>query len=267
MKKLIVVADDFGFSEAYNYGAVKAYQEGIVTTLSLMSNMKAAEHAVNLRNRECPDAPLVQHTNFVQYRPVSAPEEVPTLVDENGMFYRSSQWRGDAPDDEKCRGNVYPCYEDLYKETFAQLERHKELVGHYPNHFEGHSTMTKPMQQAFRDIGRKLGIHEMSSTTEEREGIKPACELLFENPGAMEILNRGSRPEDWLEDRFGLLKSPYEINILHFHPGYLDAYLLENTSLTTPRCYDLQTLCDRDVRSWLEDHDIKLVDFGAVYEP
>ena len=34
-KKLIVVADDFGFSEAYNYGALKAYKEGIVTVLSL----------------------------------------------------------------------------------------------------------------------------------------------------------------------------------------------------------------------------------------
>ena len=37
-KKLIVVADDFGFSEAYNYGVIKAYKEGIVTVLSLMSN-------------------------------------------------------------------------------------------------------------------------------------------------------------------------------------------------------------------------------------
>lgn len=25
-KKLIVVADDFGFSEAYNYGVIKAYR-------------------------------------------------------------------------------------------------------------------------------------------------------------------------------------------------------------------------------------------------
>ena len=41
-KKLIVVADDFGFSEAYNYGVIKAYKEGVVCTLSLMSNMAAA---------------------------------------------------------------------------------------------------------------------------------------------------------------------------------------------------------------------------------
>ena len=32
-KKLIVVADDFGFSEAYNYGVIKAYKEGVVCRL------------------------------------------------------------------------------------------------------------------------------------------------------------------------------------------------------------------------------------------
>ena len=71
-KKLIVVADDFGFSEAYNYGVIKAYKEGVVCTLSLMSNMAAVPHAVKLWQSECPEVPLVQHTNFVQYRPVSA---------------------------------------------------------------------------------------------------------------------------------------------------------------------------------------------------
>ena len=53
--------------------------------------------------------------------------------------------------------------------------------------------------------------------------------------------------------------------MLHFHPGYLDAYLLDNTSLTTPRCRDLETLCDPRVREWLDVHEIELVDFSAVY--
>ena len=144
-KKLIVVADDFGFSEAYNYGVIKAYKEGVVCTLSLMSNMAAVPHAVKLWQSECPEVPLVQHTNFVQYRPDSAPEKVPTLVNEEGMFYRSYLWKSENPNDAKCKGEVYPSYEDLYTETMAQLDRHKELVGHYPRHFEGHSAMTRPM--------------------------------------------------------------------------------------------------------------------------
>ena len=187
-KKLIVVADDFGFSEAYNYGVIKAYKEGVVCTLSLMSNMAAAPHAVKLWQSECPEVPLVQHTNFVQYRPVSAPEKVPTLVNEEGMFYRSYLWKSENPNDAKCKGEVYPSYEDLYTETMAQLDRHKELVGHYPRHFEGHSAMTRPMEQAFRDIGKKLGIHNMGDTLAEELPMKPACELFsLGNSNAMEI--------------------------------------------------------------------------------
>lgn len=268
-KKLIVVADDFGFSEAYNYGVIKAYKEGIVTTLSLMSNMQAAAHAVQLWRSECPEAPLAQHTNFVQYRPVSRPQDVPSLVDENGMFYRSYLWRGERKDDPKCKGDIYPNYEDLYRETMAQLDRHKELTGRYPNHFEGHSAMTVPMKKAFADIGEKLHIHNMATTDQARTGIRPACELLMQGPArdyAMDILNRGSTPEDFLQDRFGLLDSKYEINVLHFHPGYLDQYLLDNTSLTLPRCRDLQTLCDPRVREWMQEHEIELVGFDAVYE-
>lgn len=266
-KKLIVVADDFGFSEAYNYGVIKAYKEGVVCTLSLMSNMAAVPHAVKLWQSECPEVPLVQHTNFVQYRPVSAPEKVPTLVNEEGMFYRSYLWKSENPNDAKCKGEVYPSYEDLYTETMAQLDRHKELVGHYPRHFEGHSAMTRLMEQAFRDIGKKLGIHNMGDTLAEELPMKPACELFsLGNSNAMEILNRGSRPEDWLEDRFGILSSPYEYNILHFHPGYLDQYLLDNTSLTLPRCRDLATLCDPQVRRWLDEHEVELTNFDALYE-
>ena len=53
-KKLIVAADDFGFSEAYNYGVIKAYKEGVVFTLSLMSNMAAAPHAGKRRGNVLP---------------------------------------------------------------------------------------------------------------------------------------------------------------------------------------------------------------------
>ena len=50
-KKLIVVADDFGFSEAYNYGVIKAYKEGVVCTLSLMSNMALKISMRHLKRR------------------------------------------------------------------------------------------------------------------------------------------------------------------------------------------------------------------------
>ncbi len=265
-KKLIVSADDFGFSEAYNYGAVKGYQEGIITVLSLMSNMESAPHGVNLAKREVPCANLVLHTNFVHGRPVSKPETIPSLVDENGQFYRSFQWKGDDPSDPKCIGDIVVTVEDCYKETIAQMKRFRELTGHYPNHFEGHSVINKNISAAFHQAAMEYDIHCMTEPEVETKKWHPVHEIMIGNPLFLEILNRGLSPEDFYEDRLGILNSPYEYNIIHLHPGYVDAYILDHSSLTTARCRDLQTACDPAVKQWLIDHDIELVDFSSIYK-
>lgn len=262
-KKLIIVADDFGFSEAYSLGAMKAYQKGAVTVLSLMSNMDFAPQAVNLWKKECPEANLALHVNFVQGKPVS--QDVTSMTDENGMFYRSSQWAPTHPNDTKCKGTVVVSYEDAKKETWAQLERYKELVGCYPNHFEGHSVGTANIIRAFEEVAQELNIHCMTQR-EESERLHYGHELLMSNPKAIEVLNRGARVEDFTEDIFGLLNSPYEHNILHFHPGYLDAYVIDNTSLTIPRVRDLEALCDPRVLQWFQENNIELVDFNSLYQ-
>lgn len=95
-KKLIVVADDFGFSEAYNYGVIKAYKEGVVCTLSLMSNMAAVPHAVKLWQSECPEVAAGPAHQFCAVPPRQRPEKVPTLVNEEGMFYRSYLWKSET---------------------------------------------------------------------------------------------------------------------------------------------------------------------------
>lgn len=86
-KELIVSADDYGLSEAYDLGAIKAYREGVASVLSLLVNTDEAARAVELRNRSCPDAPLALHVNFCTGRPVSDPSDIPTLVNEReGSF-------------------------------------------------------------------------------------------------------------------------------------------------------------------------------------
>ena len=47
-KKVIINADDFGMSEAYNYGVIKALRDGVASSTTIMINQPAAEHAVSL---------------------------------------------------------------------------------------------------------------------------------------------------------------------------------------------------------------------------
>ena len=47
MKKIIVRADDLGFSEGVNYGIEKACRDGIIRSVGVMTNMEASEHDIS----------------------------------------------------------------------------------------------------------------------------------------------------------------------------------------------------------------------------
>lgn len=52
MKKLIVVADDFGWTEQVNKGILKTYKKGLVTEISLMIGAPASKDAIKIIKKE-----------------------------------------------------------------------------------------------------------------------------------------------------------------------------------------------------------------------
>ena len=85
MTKLIVNADDFGLSEAVNYGIISAYKNGIVRSTTIMAGMPAFDHAVELL-KENKGLGCGVHMTLSLNKPVLNYHK--TIVDENGNFYR-----------------------------------------------------------------------------------------------------------------------------------------------------------------------------------
>lgn len=83
MKKVIINADDFGYSENVNNAVIQAYNKGILTSTSLLANMDGFNHAVYKIY------PLIQtidigfHFNIVEGRCLSGSE---LLCDNNKNF-------------------------------------------------------------------------------------------------------------------------------------------------------------------------------------
>lgn len=48
------------------------------------------------------------------------------------------------------------------------------------------------------------------------------------------------------------------------HPGFLDHYILENTSLTLPRTDEADMLCDPEIRRWLAEQVFQLVTYDDL---
>ena len=51
---------------------------------------------------------------------------------------------------------------------------------------------------------------------------------------------------------------------MHFDVGYLDQFVLDNSSYTTLRCKELATICDPRVRQWFEEQGIERIMFGDL---
>lgn len=91
--RLIVTGDDFGSSHAANHGILRAHQEGILTTASLMVNGNAADHAVR-HARENPRLGVGLHLTLVCGKSTLKPSETSGLVNHRYEFSDSPVFAG-----------------------------------------------------------------------------------------------------------------------------------------------------------------------------
>lgn len=109
--KLIINADDFGFSKSINDGIIDAYKEGLISSTTIMINMPYASDAIS-KWKENSSLGIGLHINLTQGSPVS--DDVKSLVDENNIFHKHRKIENQE---------VAITYEDAYKEIKAQIER------------------------------------------------------------------------------------------------------------------------------------------------
>jgi chitin disaccharide deacetylase len=84
-RRLVVNADDFGFSESVNEAVVRAHQNGILTTASLMVNEAAAGQAVQMA-RQHTALGVGLHLSLVCGEAALSPGKIPNLAGPNGKF-------------------------------------------------------------------------------------------------------------------------------------------------------------------------------------
>src|ERR1700732_1931642 len=90
MIKLIVNADDFGYSRGVNFGIIDSHMRGIVNSSTMMMNMPGTGHAIELA-KEYPSLQVGIHLVLTCGKPLL--QDVHSLVDENGHFKKLKQIR------------------------------------------------------------------------------------------------------------------------------------------------------------------------------
>jgi hopanoid biosynthesis associated protein HpnK len=132
-KFAIINGDDFGFSSGVNQAIIKAHEQGLLTSTSLMVTADAAAEAVALACTH-PNLAVGLHLVLVCGRAALPPEQIPLLVDKQGNFANNPYWAGWRYQ------FVKETRDQLRREIRAQLEKFRS-AGLPLSHVDGHLHM------------------------------------------------------------------------------------------------------------------------------
>ncbi|MDO4413521.1 MAG: ChbG/HpnK family deacetylase [Erysipelotrichaceae bacterium] len=253
MKQLIIRADDIGYSEAVNYGILKTVKDGLVSSAGLMPNMPYAAHGLALL--EGYDVAIGQHTNMCLEYPCADPELIPSLIDENGKLKSSKTYR------EAFRNGIdFVVFEEAVIEIEAQYQKFKELTGKEPSYFEAHAVISENLNKALAYVADKYGLRF--------QPLKLDGHSTFDGKPIQILPMESSKPDyDPFETlKRGILEVAREDmpNVFIGHPGYVDDYLMKNSSLNINRTKEAAMLCDPEVKKWLDEHDVELISYDDI---
>ena len=270
-KLLIIHADDAGLSHAQNRGTIETLENGVVNSYSIMTpcpwfyemakfakNNPHHDHGVHLT--------LTCEWNHFKFGPVLSQREVPSLVDENGYFFKDRQSLI-----KKAR------IEDLRKELRAQVDRALDF-GLQPSHLDSHMYSlgaSKEFLDLYREIGEtyKLPILLNAELINQVSGINTEGLDLGKTPyvdqiylGKFEIYNKGDLASYYAKSLQNLKPG---LNMILIHPAFDDP---EMKSITRDhpnfgsewRQIDLDFFTSPVCKNVLKDERIKLITWKAI---
>jgi predicted glycoside hydrolase/deacetylase ChbG (UPF0249 family) len=252
MKRILVRADDLGYSEGVNYGLAKSVRDGIIRSVGVMTNMPAAQHGLDLLKGV--EVCYGQHTNICVGRPLTDPERIPSLCQENGEFKPSRAYREAAK-----AGQDFVVLDEVILEIEAQYQKFVALTGGQPHYFEGHAVASKNFFKGLEIVAARHGLDYLA--------FSPAGPVKFRNTALYTSMD--SMKPDY--DPFASLKrdalKDYGADgccMFVCHPGYLDDFILRTSSLTIPRTKEVAMACDPATRQWLAENDVQVVTYDDL---
>ncbi len=205
---LIIRGDDIGSCHAANVACIRAYKEGIMTSVELMVPCSWFPEAVKLLNENHGldvgvHLVLTSEWDNFKWRPLTW---APSLTDADGFFYPTIWQRKNMPLGTALR-DVHWKIEEIEKEMRAQIEMAKRKVprvSHLSFHM-GCSSWDPKVKKVCTNLAKEYNLDIVPSeygvkgfagfrgakTTKERikkfietlEGLKPGTYLFVEHPG------------------------------------------------------------------------------------
>jgi predicted glycoside hydrolase/deacetylase ChbG (UPF0249 family) len=227
---LIVNADDFGRSRGVNRGVIRAHEEGIVTSATLMVRWASAEEAAA----------------YARGRSLS----VGLHLDLGEWEYRRGEWQ------PRYEVLTEPSQEMVAEEIDRQLERFEALMGRAPTHLDSHQHvhLEDPARTALMRVAHRLEVPV--------RGVTPGISYVgFHGQDA-----KGNPVPDAIsvETLVGTIEElPGGVTELGCHPA---AEVDHPSAYGRERLLELAALCDPRVATAIDRCEVALRSFGDLTE-
>lgn len=262
--KLIVRGADMGYTRAFDEGALRSMTEGIVTSADVMMDTLDSDWILD-KLRDMPWISVGWHMHLWG-RPVADPALVPSMINEEGKFkFRHDRSLMDTVE-----------YEEALIELRAQVEKCVRILGRAPDMTtaRGEGPIDRAKIQVCQEYNIKINTtygagrrkpyitepdEEWKSLNIYEVPIHDREDLSFEmakfkdyNPVAvMKSIDLTKTDRIWL--RGG-------------HPGYLDDYILSESTCHVHRVADLKAMVSQELKDWIIDNKIELINHrDALY--
>jgi predicted glycoside hydrolase/deacetylase ChbG (UPF0249 family) len=270
MKRLIINADDFGWSEGVVQGIIDLYEAGVVNSSSCMTNLPSWPQAAAFL-RQHPHSGAGVHLVFNEGHPILPAEKVPALIKGDGRFLNDFQiLRSFRP------GTTA----QLRAEFRAQVDRFVQDVGRPPDHLDNHSSVSYARPDRFSvtlELAQEYDLPIRAPFGDDLEEMATDINRIWRFPirlirkvggayrrrvdragiGRPDTLLLGFSPRGpgTVEHLLSVIESARNnwISELLTHPGYDGGWREE----------ELLALLDPRVRARLDEPDIELVDFST----
>lgn len=238
-------ADDAGSSQAANRAIRECVACGVIKNVSLMAPPAAIEHAAEvLKLHVCFGLHVTLNAEWdgIKWGPITNPEDVPSLVDDQGYFLVHP---------EQYVGRL--CVDEALREAKAQLDRLRALgfkLSYLDEHMGVGVNWLPELHGALAQLARQEGLYPADIV----EPL-PATEL----SGDVAAFKRriGEYPEGEL--------------IYYTHPAFADPELESCYNADVPkgkiapeRDAERRLLCDPETKAWLAENNVRLRRFAEL---
>lgn len=247
--KLIMNADDYGYSKSINYGIIEAFHDGIVRSTTLMPNMPGFDHAVALAKANLGLGIGIHLTLTCGYSLTSGK----TISAEGGKCLSSKEIK-----DKANSGQIDLA--EIETEYRAQIKKVLD-AGISPTHFDSHHHTH--MLPGIVDVFLKLAAEfKVPVRMESPNDIPAECPVKTTEVFTVDFYNENATIP-FLQDLLSKHAKAETMEVM-CHPAFLDAAIMDGSSYNLPRIREYAVITSPEMKEYIKQHNITLTNFKSI---